>query len=758
MKRAEASLQFQPANRPRDGKGNGWFPFRLGVATNCLTVFLCVGMQGGGAAASRPAPQAYPVFVWKPAGPVTQEWADAVRELGFSGVNVQGAANPEGPASRGLEFYADHLASRPFFHRDNDDAIWNAARDGYVRTRSRDSLVRTPSLDDPDFIVILRKQVAERAAKAAKSGARFLSITDEPSFTVGLCPLDFDQSPASIRKFRQNLQLTFPDILQLSKMWGIAARSHDEFSLITTDEILAREWARRDGWNFAPWAAARAHADRALAEALGVAMAEARAAAPGLRVGFLGTQPPAAFGGYDWGKLILQKPDILEIYDSGAARDLVRALAPGVDLVDTTFATESFANSPPEIAAARMSWLFARGGRSAILWSSEVLFNNNNPAAPTAIAKELGARAIELRRLAGELAGAAVARDDIAIVYSHPSIQIGWLFDARSDRATWVNRRTSYELEHSTALASLEGWFRICEDLGYSPGAVDARALGVISNNGDNNNGDNNKVDHAGRLPKVLILPRTLALDDAEIAALRAHAAGGGLLIFEGRPAIFNNNLVSRVREDGRPRGAFDDFFQLKDLPFGGFADENCNINKNAVRNAGGLLLLEPELQFARSLGTSPAIFRAQGGVLMNISLVEYRDQRLARENPAAQALRKEVGELLQSAIGPPLARAISATGLPVAVDRLARGDEEYFFVTSNVRRKTGIALGSDRAVETKLQFTGSRLRTFERLDGSGAPFQVETAPGGNALLTFSLDPLHLALFRARPAPPATAK
>ncbi|MBI3818182.1 MAG: hypothetical protein HY286_05785 [Planctomycetes bacterium] len=697
---------------------------------NCFILFAIL-IQAPSRPASSPSHDPFPVYVWRDQGPpTTAEWASAIRALGFSGTNVQGSGDARAITGLGLDFYVDGVASRPVFHRDPDDPIWEKNREFYFSTGAKSSLLREPSLDDPVIIDNLRKQTASRAAAAADAGARFISIIDEPSFTVGLDPFDYDYSPASIVQFQERVRAAFPQIQLLNRAWDCSYSDFKDIIPWTAGEIAAREWQKKGSFNFAPWAAARDHADQSFTEALGAAMDAARNAAPGRPVGFLGANAPGAYGGFDWGRLLALKPALLEVYDAGAARDLVRAMAPDVEFVDTTFATPNFTNYPPALAAARMSWLFARGGRGSIVWANSAMFENGDWKRSTALARALGERAKQLRSLAERMTGARVEFDNIGIVYSHPSIQIGWLLDSRADGNSRMRRSTSYELEHSTALASLEGWFRICEDLGYAPRAIDARML------------------KSAAIPKVLILPRTLALSPEEASALRAHAAAGGVLLAEGRPAIFNNQLIG-----GTSRGALDDLFGIGELQFSGFVDANCNISVSATRNAAGLAILEPNLSAAAANAAPASVFEGKHSILYNISFTEYRDRRLESENEAARALREIVGRAFLQFLGPPPVSIVPGPSIPLATSRERRGDDLFIYVSANARRNPARVQQAGAPISVTLQIRGVSAGIVERLDAPAAEPTIARSDGVTTL-QFPLAPLHLALFRVRRAEP----
>jgi hypothetical protein len=676
--------------------------------------------------------------VWRNGGPKPDAaWAAALRALGFSGTNVEGAENPEFAAKLGLDFYADHLVPREMLHRDGQDPDFRAAYEGYLEKRTRELLVRKPSLCDLAALDQILTFAEGRAARARRYGARFVSITDEPSYTSWLTPLDFDQSPAGLDLYRRHLRQKYGTIEALNRAWDVNYASFAAAPLWTTDEIRAREWGHGPPWNFAPWSEARVFADAALAGALKIALDAARSLSspggPPVPAGFLGGQPPAAFGGYHWGMLTRLEPDVLEVYDVGAARDLVRALRPSVKLVDTTFLTGPSGPVPAELAATRLAWLFARGGRSAVVWDNASLFEEADCQRPTASAKELGARVSRLRELASRLDGAAPELDSVAIVLSQPSVRMGWLLDARRDGLTWPKRLATHEYEHSAILASLEGWFRLLEDLGYAPSAVDA--------------GDLEALLTSPAAPRVLVFPRCLALDAADVKAIRAFLERGGTALFEGRPALFDASL-----RGGGPAGSLDDLWGLEKTPFTGFADENCEPAEGAPRTKEGLLYLEPTLTSAAERSGNQPTFSARGAVLVNVSMAEYRDARLDAGSSAAVAARALLTPRLAEVLGPAKVVA-SAPGVPISVQRERRGQALFLLLTPNVRRRPRFAVELPKTVAVKLAGPGAPPAELVELR-PGGDTAVPVAPGPNGWTAdLTVDPRGVAVLRWTDAP-----
>ncbi|HKE00500.1 MAG TPA: hypothetical protein VKE69_05785, partial [Planctomycetota bacterium] len=183
----------------------------------------------------------YPAFVWRHGGPPADAaWSKAIRDLGFTGTNVEGTEAPDRATSIGLELYADHLVKRDVFRRDAEDPAWAAMVDAYERTRSSDGLRRVPSLDDPASVEEFLRAVPSLAERAARAGARFLSVADEPSFTVDARPLDLDHGDAALAAFRRRLPLLYSSPEALARAWRTPRAPFADVEPWTTDEIRAR--------------------------------------------------------------------------------------------------------------------------------------------------------------------------------------------------------------------------------------------------------------------------------------------------------------------------------------------------------------------------------------------------------------------------------------------------------------------------------------------------------------------------------------
>ena len=264
---------------------------------------------------------------------------------------------------------------------------------------------------------------------------------------------------------------------------------------------------------------------------IGGLVAYANSVDPDTPCGYVGGQCPNAFGGYDYAKL-MRKVQFLEAYDMAGAQAIVRSLNPSNALPTvTTFFYKNTAD-----AAWQVWYYLAQGNRGHIAWV-ENWFDGKTPKpwlrdiAPTY--REAAGTVGPLMR------GAQFRHDGVALYYSHASIQLGWMLDAVAHGRTWVNRNNDHIL--GSAHRNRMAWMQMLRDEGlqfiwldYATVIQDGIPSGV----------------------KVLILPHTLCLSDAEARRIRAFCEAGGTVVADYLPGLWDQH--GRGRPTG---GALDALF-----------------------------------------------------------------------------------------------------------------------------------------------------------------------------------------------------
>lgn len=255
---------------------------------------------------------------------------------------------------------------------------------------------------------------------------------------------------------------------------------------------------------------------------LGRLVAYANSLDPATPCGIVGAQAPSAFGGYDYARL-MRKVQFIEAYDLGSSQAIIRSFNPHQALPSVT--TSFHRSADDDIWQA---WYYlAHGNRGHIGWV-EHWFDGKTPqawhevVAPTYL--EIG------QKIGPLLRDAEWVHDGVAIYYSHPSIQLGWVLDAQAHGRTWVNRNQDERL--SSAVHVRHAWENMLRDAGLQYNFLSY--LDLIQ----------------GGVPpeyKVLILPACLCLSDAEARRIEAFCERGGTVIADYLPGLWDQHGKGRA-------------------------------------------------------------------------------------------------------------------------------------------------------------------------------------------------------------------
>jgi hypothetical protein len=143
------------------------------------------------------------------------------------------------------------------------------------------------------------------------------------------------------------------------------------------------------------------------------------------------------------------------------------------------------------------------------------------------------------------LSGARWRHDGVAIYYSHPSIQLGWVLDAEAHGRTWINRNNDHRLGASHLVR--HAWEDMLRDEGVQYdflSYVDVIQKGVPSEY------------------KVLILPACLCLSDVEVRRIEEFCRAGGTVIADYLPGLWDQHGKGRAAG-----GALDGLLGVKHDP-----------------------------------------------------------------------------------------------------------------------------------------------------------------------------------------------
>ena len=612
----------------------------------CLLILL---LTACGSEPDRPSPDPdYQVIMWVLGGIPENEdlYFQRLRDLHVAAIHVHPGDSPDSALAHGLGFYLENIHRIAFLHE--REPIYKADWDAYTRTRDQSYLLRKPCLHDPEYLARAKRDIQQKISAYAGKGPLLYDLGDECSITSYASPMDYCFSDHTLAAFRTWLQEQYGSLGALNAEWETDFATWDDVVPMTTYGIKDRE--KTGSENYAPWADHRTFMDVTFADSWRTFRDWVREIDPNTPVGLEGTQMPAAFGGYDLWRLS-QVLDWIEPYDIGEAHGILRSFIPDAPTFVTLFEHD------PNLASRRLWHLRLNGDRGVIIWASSEWFDYDTPTLePKPWVAGMADLFAELQGPAAQaIAAAKRDRPPIAIHYSHPSIQVAWMIDSRDDGDTWHRRFSSYEAVHSHITRDRSSWCRLLEDLGYQYEFVSAHEIldGTLEKRGY----------------RALILPESLAISEAEAAAIERFAQGGGSVMADFLPGVFD--------EHGKRRraGVLDDFFGVSRAHQEGMISQP----ERSLDVDGALLRAEPDLRTENGEPVSRFVHAGGAGssVYLNLSPIDYAKLRLQGEG---SAIRDEIAGVLADIGIDPAAKVIIDGGPPVGCEVITyTGDEARY-------------------------------------------------------------------------------
>lgn len=397
---------------------------------------------------------------------------------------------------------------------------------------------------------------------------------------------------------RRDKWISYNDLLPKLKGWSIA-----EFDA----SPLMDQWTFNDAY----WA-----------NFLGDLVEYGNSIDPATPVGFVGGQSPNAFGGFDYARL-MRKIQFIEAYNIGSSQAVIRSFNPGnaIPAVTTHFHRDV-------ADTVWQSWYYLAHGNKGFIGWVQGWFDGKTPKE---FHEKIAPALLEVEKLSPLLSGATWEHDGVAIYYSQPSIQLGWIMDAQAHGKTWVNRNNDHRLGSSHLVR--HAWENMLRDEGLQYNFlsyVDVVQKGVPKEY------------------KALILPACLCLSEAEAREIRRWVNEGGTVIADYLPGMWDQH------GKGREAGVLDDVFgahqsgamHMGDV-FGGNlwceTDQDANFSyktyeelltkKNgSIKDASGF-----DLAVRANPGVKVNHFGKGTAVLLNLSPQWYNAYRVAGAKEAAK-------------------------------------------------------------------------------------------------------------------------
>ncbi|MFH1023674.1 MAG: beta-galactosidase trimerization domain-containing protein [Planctomycetota bacterium] len=413
----------------------------------------------------------------------------------------------------GLKFYNDHTASKGWLYLDPKGDFKSYMRE----PRAVREGGKGPAPLNGELLERLKKFVTDRVNGLTKSPMRIAYALDDE---------------ISVGSFRKPIAWRVNDDDNAYETWlaGYYGKNPPKARYVSPDFVLDQHDRALKDLDFSPLLDRITYNDSVWANFLGSLVECANTADPDTPCGFVGSQSPNMWGGFDYAKLT-KKIQFVEAY-LGTAQSIIRSLGPVIPQVTTHFHNDTL-GTPNDIW--QTWWCLAHGNRGMIGWV-EGWFDGKTPRKWLAEFRDTNREVSSVQGL--KVAGAKWIHDGVALYYSQPSIQVSWCLDIEPHGKTWTNRNA--DGEHGTWHLTRKAWELLLADSGVQYNWV---AYDEVVVNG------------VPKEYKALILPACYALSDIEAKRIREFCEGGGTVVADFACGIFDQH------GKGRSRGALDDLF-----------------------------------------------------------------------------------------------------------------------------------------------------------------------------------------------------
>lgn len=479
----------------------------------------------------------FKILVWQYQTSVLRD-IDLYRQAGLGGFHIDRGAGQDKLVEFSMKerfpYYVDHAADKGFLYLTGNNVK--------AVTGKRSLATRPHSLADPKTIQQMKEHLARNINTTKKGLALAYAFDDEISLGSFVTPCDVDIHPLSIAWFREWLRNEYKQINSLNKEWDTNFRSFDEVIPKGFEDV--RRNAQRPPlarWNLAPWMDFRHFMDFQFASVLSELTRYANSLDPKTPAGFVGGQGPGPYGGYDYA-MLARSVQWMESYDTHGTNEILRSLwNDGRRPRMHTF----FSAKNPKLDSWFLWYYMLHGSQAVIAWPEGWFRSGGHDIATYILANKNAFEEVQGRASAPIVNPKAIFDPDpIGIYYSHPSIQAGWAMDTITHGKTWINRKGSIDDYNQTAGVLRKVWCKLLEDIGLQYDFISY--LDVQEGTIDLN-----------KKFKVIILPRTICLSEAEAQVLRRFVAQGGTLIADYLCGVLDEH------GRGRARGALEDLFGI---------------------------------------------------------------------------------------------------------------------------------------------------------------------------------------------------
>lgn len=449
--------------------------------------------------------------------PAPGRWPAIASRLEQMNVSVMGAVSAEMCMHVNFMIQADVVAEG--FHPRYHQPQWNRNKRQYVETGDKKYLLREPCYSDPDYRERFHKKLKEDVERFVRFSPISYYAYEEASLGYFGDGSDICWSPSCLKGFRKWLGEVYGSLAALNAEWETSYTSWDQVMPLTAVE------AQEKG-NYPPWADHRTFMEILWADVYREGKEVIRAIDPNANICLSGNQDCTPHNGYDYSRLNLYI-DQMQQYTGWNVEDFDRSFYPGMKLTGCT----GYGVSKADLALQLWGRLFQ--GETAgcvIFWEISCLDPDLTFCkSGRDLAKNFGEiRAGGIARL---LSAAKFDSCGIAIHYSYPSFHGTWITDGKI-----TNNRGNKSLAFDLFDRGRVAWSRLLEELGYQYEFV---SYGQIEEG-----------DLIKRGFRLLIMPESVAISEAEARAIEEFVKEGGTVMADLWPAVMDEHC--KWRSTGR--------------------------------------------------------------------------------------------------------------------------------------------------------------------------------------------------------------
>ena len=433
-----------------------------------------------------------------------------LKEIGIDRVLPSGESTIRTGYQYDMDFKASASIGHPWlgFYA-QDKKPFTDAMDAFKKTKDKKYLVRTSGcLNDPAVLEKMKAKLVAALAPKLPFGRHLWDVGGECSLTSYRDAADFCFCEMCLKGFRTWLKQQYPSLEAINASWGTAHATWEDVVPMTTEEVLEHY---KTAHSFGPWADHRTYMEVVWAETFRKIDAWVKELDPAGGISVNGSQSTSVHNGNDWWRLdsILSG---VEPYNVGAQYELHRSFNPNMKL---TLWTGYGARG---VGASYGIWYgVLHGFRGAnIFWDYEML-NPDYTCAQSG--RDIGKTLQEIKSVGiGYLLNSSQREDDpVAVLYSVASVHGDYIHQKAA--GAWM--RTDH-------ISALSGVCSLIAESGYQFRVISYEQLA---------SGELQKKGY-----KVLALPSSVAMSQAQVDAIDAFVKAGGTLMAWPVPGIMDEH------------------------------------------------------------------------------------------------------------------------------------------------------------------------------------------------------------------------